>query len=124
MQVKILLIKNLDILDGQKCEDHFKILFTKIEGDIESTMPKIDKPISRILDEQFSIEELKNTIKELKYNKAVGPDSIANEFLKQSTNEILELTLNFLNLNLKNGMTCSGWCLDLIALIHKIWTQR
>ena len=63
--------------------------------------------------------ELKHTIKGLKNKKAVGPDSIANEFLKSATDDLLNLILDFSNLNLEKGITSSNWCFDLIALIHK-----
>ena len=106
-------------LDGQKWEDHFKNLFTKIEGGIDTTMNKINTPINQALNEEFKMEEMTAVIKELKNKKAVGPDSIANEFLKLAPNDILKLILDFLNLNLKNGITCSKWCIDLISVIHK-----
>ena len=63
--------------------------------------------------------ELKQTIKGLKNKKEVGRDSIANEFLKPATNDLLKLMLDFLNLNLEKGITSSKWGFDVIALIHK-----
>ena len=65
-------------LDGQKWENHFKILFTKIDCEIYNTMKKSDILINKILNEKFTMGELKHTIKGLKNKKAVGPDSIAN----------------------------------------------
>ena len=35
-----------NILDGQKWENHFKTLFTKVEGDIDSTMHAIHNNMS------------------------------------------------------------------------------
>ena len=64
------------------------------------------------------MEELKSTVKELKKKKAVGPDSISNELLKLASDDIMKLILDFLNLNIEKGMTCSEWCFDLISLIH------
>ena len=106
-------------LDGQKWENHFKILFQKIDGDINNTMKKLDTPINKTLNEIFTMGELKHTIKGLKNKKAVGPDSIANEFLKSATDDLLNLILDFLNLNLEKGIISSNWCFDLIALVHK-----
>ena len=108
-----------DNLDGLKWETHFKNLFSKIEGKIDNIMKKTEPPINQILNEKFIMEELISTIKELKNKKAVGPDTIANEFLKLAPDDILKLILDFLNLNLGKGMTCSKWCFDLIALLHK-----
>ena len=106
-------------LDGQKWENHFKILFQNINGDINNTMKKLDTPINKTLNEIFTMGELKHTIKGLKNKKAVGPDSIANEFLKSAPDDLLNLILDFLNLNLEKGIIPSNWCFDLIALIHK-----
>ena len=58
-------------------------------------------------------------MKGLKNKKAVGPDSIANEFLKSATDDLLNLILDFLNLNFEKGITSSNWCFDLISLVHK-----
>ena len=77
------------------------------------------QPKSAELNRNFTMDELKATIKALKNKKAVGPDRIANEFIKLANEDILKLILSYLNLNLNKGLTCSEWCLDLIALIHK-----
>ena len=106
-------------LDGQKWKNHFKILLTKIDCDINNTMKKSDTPINKMLNERFTTGELKHTIKGLKNKKALDPDSIANEFLKLATDDLLKLILDFLNLNLEKGITASKWCFDLISLIHK-----
>ena len=47
------------------------------------------------------MEELKSTIKELKKKKAVGPDSITNEFLTLASDDIIKLILAFINLNIE-----------------------
>ena len=77
------------------------------------------QPKSAELNRNFTMDELKATIKALKNKKAVGPDRIANEFIKLANEDILKLILSYFNLNLNKGLTCSEWCLDLIALIHK-----
>ena len=51
--------------------------------------------------------------------KAVGPDSIANEFLKHAPKDLLDAILKIVNLNIKNGIAPTTWCLDLISPIHK-----
>ena len=86
-------------LDGQKWQNHFKILFTKIDCGINNTMKKSDTPMNKMLNERFTMGELKHTIKGLKNKKAVVPDSIANEFLKLATDDLLKLILDFLNSN-------------------------
>ena len=76
-------------------------------------MKKLDTPINKTLNEKFTMGELKHTIKGLENKKAVGPDSIANEFLKSTTDDLLNLILDFLNLNLEKGIISSNWCFDL-----------
>ena len=68
--------------DGQKWENHFKMLFKIIGDDINNTMKKSDTLINKTLNEKFTMGELKQRIKGLKNKKDVCPDSIANEFLK------------------------------------------
>ena len=111
--------KNTVNLDGVKCEDHFKSLFSKIEADINPVLNKIDQPTNQFLNREITMDELKGIIKRLPYKKAVGTDRIANELLKLATPPLLQALLNYLNLNLKVGNTCSNWCFGLIALIHK-----
>ena len=53
------------------------------------------------------------------YKKAVGPDGIANAFLKHATDELLEILLKLINLNIKHGMASPNWCHDFITPIHK-----
>ena len=105
--------------DGQKWENHFKNLFTKENGDIDKLMKKVVTPTNLELNSKFKIDELKHTIAKLKNKKAVGPDSIANEFLKLAPENLLKLILDYINLNLEKGITCSKWCFDTISLIHK-----
>ena len=78
-------------------------------------MTKKDLPITH----DFTMEELKQSIKNMDYTKAGGPDGIANAFLKHATDELLEILLKFLNLNIKHGMASSNWCHDFITPIHK-----
>lgn len=110
---------NHSSLDGAKCEEHFKSLFSKIDKDIDKVLKKVAHPTNVFLNQDFTLEELKKVIKRLINKKSVGPDSIANEFLKAAPPALLNILLKYINLNLKKGMTCSTWCLDLITLIHK-----
>ena len=78
-------------LDGKKCEEHFKSLFEKINANIDLVLEKIDRPISDILNKDFTLEELLKVVKNLAYNKAVGSDCIANEFIKAAPEKLLVL---------------------------------
>ena len=70
------------------------------------------------------MSDLQKTIKNLNNSKAVGADSIPNEFLIHATPELLGLVLRFINLNIGNGLTSSYWCLDLITPIHKAGPKK
>ena len=76
-------------------------------------------PISHELNKAFTMAELQNKIKNMQNKKAVGPDGISNEFLKHAPEDLLAAILKLLNLNIKNGIASTEWCLDLISPIHK-----
>ena len=105
--------------NGQEWENHFKNLFTKQTGDINEILGKLDMPISHELNKAFTVVELQNKIKNMQNKKAVGPDGISNEFLKHAPEDLLAAILKLLNLNIKNGIASTEWCLDLISPIHK-----
>ena len=44
---------------AKKWGKHFKTRFTKVEGDIDNTMHKINTPINQALNEKFNLDELK-----------------------------------------------------------------
>ena len=47
----------------------------KHEGNIDDIMTRKDLPINRVLNQNFTMEELKQCIKNLDYKKAVGPET-------------------------------------------------
>ena len=106
-------------IDGKRWEDFFKGLFTEEKGDIDSILSKEPKPMNRTLNAKITKDELSRILRNLKKGKAVGNDKIANEFLQVLPDNILDILLDFLNLNLEVGETCSDWCIGIISLIHK-----
>ena len=57
-------------------------------------MSKInDLPHNEFLNCEFVMKELKEVIRSLISKKAVGPDRIANEFLKHAPPELLKILL-------------------------------
>ena len=106
-------------IDGKRWEDFFKGLFTEEKGDIDSILSKDPKPMNRTLNAKITKDELSRILRNLKKGKAVGNDKIANEFLQVLPDNLLDLLLDFLNLNLEVGETCSDWCIGIISLIHK-----
>ena len=65
------------------------------------------------------MEQLTDTLKDLKSNKASGLDKIRNEFIKASTRSMRVIILNFANLMSKKGLVPKSWCLDLITPLLK-----
>ena len=112
--------QNLSNPDGKRWENFFTNLYRKhSNGNIDEILAKIPQEVNENLNKKITMEECLLTVKQLKNNKAVGPDRIPNEFIKNAPTEILELILEFLNLNLKKGLAASNWCLDFISPIHK-----
>ena len=105
--------------DGKKWEEFFKNLYTAKNGDIDSKLKKLAKPINKMLNDKANLNELKTTISNLKKDKAVGMDRIANEFLMAAPDRILKLLLDIINKNIETGITCIEWCKGVISLIHK-----
>ena len=65
------------------------------------------------------MEELILNIKMSEKNKATDPDRIPNEFIKHAPTNILNLILQFLNLNIEKGLVASKWCFYFISPIRK-----
>ena len=112
-------LSNYSDLEGRRTEEFYEKLFTKIEDNINSVMEKVHMADNNFLNQDFVLEELKYVIDELIKKKAVGKDRIANEFLQQASPALLQLLLNYMNLNIRTGLACKNWCFGLISLIHK-----
>ena len=104
-------------VNGSKWEGYFQKLFQKQNG--SPSAPNNSNAINEELNKIFTMSELEKAILKLKNNKAVGPDRISNEFIKNATPEIKEIILRFFNLNLKYGITADKLCEDFITLIYK-----
>ena len=63
--------------------------------------------------------EVIHSCKQLKNDKAVGPDRIPNKFIKNAPDNVLKLIMKFFNLNLEKGAVASSWCLDFVSPINK-----
>ena len=72
-----------------------------------------------ILNNVFTIIEIKKLIKKLKKNKSCGIDNIINEFLKYSPESYIELLVKLFNVILKTGIIPSEWCISFISPIYK-----
>ena len=106
--------------DGKRRENFFTNLYRNhIDQNIDDILIKSHQEINENLNKKISMNELTINIKKFENNKATGPDRIRNEFIKHAPSNILNIILQFLNLNIEKGLVASNWCLDFISPIHK-----
>ena len=67
----------------------------------------------------FSEEELATVLKGSKNNKAPGPDSIINEFLKYGGSEVRNKLLKIMNMNFEKGEVPNNFRKTLIKPLYK-----
>ena len=82
----------------------------------------IDHSINEFINNTISIEEVTIAKNKLKNNKSCGPDNIANEFIKNCPDSVLNLNLitKMLNVVLDTGLVPDKWCMGhIIFLIFK-----
>ena len=72
-----------------------------------------------LLDNDITYNEVKNTIKELKTNKAHGVDLIINEFLKNAPDKVIQIITKLFNLVLETGIIPTSWTIGAIRPIFK-----
>lgn len=98
-------------------EEHFTNILNQ-EGTTSAYALKpteTDKPYIR----PFSKNEVEDTIKRLKNNKAAGPDGIFNEHLKGSLDILLPEITDLMNLCLKLGNIPTGWRGSIVKVLYK-----
>ena len=83
--------------------------------DVEST----ERDINVELNKNFSCEEVRESLQNLKCGKSAGQDNIYPEFLKYVPGNLVEVLNSFFNLVLKTGLAPDGWALSTICPIHK-----
>lgn len=72
-----------------------------------------------VLDESFTIQEIKNVIKALKNGKAPGPDGITNEFFKNFPEEELFHITRSINNAFETGKIPENWAVANTMVLHK-----
>ena len=78
---------NITNADPNKWFQHFAGLFKKsIDRDSELPENKEDENQNSVINEPFTLDELRENIKKLKNNKSAGLDGIRNEMIKCSSN--------------------------------------
>ena len=69
--------------------------------------------------DDFTMDELKKSIKHLKNNKAPGPDGIPVEAIKSSPDFVLEILLKLLNKIKRQRCFPTKWGMGITTLLHK-----
>ena len=106
-------------INGEEWYKHFSNLHTEnCKDSAEVLIPKLSA-YDNISSEPFTKKEFMNVISSLKNNKAVGLDSIFNEMIKNSPEDVLNMLLKFINLCWKQTLIPRSWCLELITPIFK-----
>ena len=71
------------------------------------------------LNVNFFTKEIADVIKKLKNNKPCGIDMIRNEFIKNCSNDVMEVITNLFNLILDSGVIATNWCIGIIMPLCK-----
>ena len=72
-----------------------------------------------MLDNLLTDKEVKDTIHDLKTNKAHGLDLVVNEFFKTAPDSLINVFTKIFNLILETGIIPSAWALGTIRPIYK-----
>ena len=71
------------------------------------------------INKDFTLDELREALKNLNNNKAEGNDFIKNEYLKNCPQNVIQLAVCLFNLILKTGIVPQEWFIGLIISIYK-----
>ena len=75
--------------------------------------------INYVINQPFSLDEIKIAINKVKNNKASGVDNVLNEFLKYCHADCLKLLVDYFNIILDTGMVPTEWCLGILYPLYK-----
>ena len=116
--MKTIINSHYEILKGQR-ENNEKISLAPVNPQLVETK-RAFKEKEMPLDMKIDIPEISKAIKELKNNKAAGPDSICiNELLKCKYVDLCNALLHLFNTILNYGKYPEKWKTNIIIPIHK-----
>ena len=72
------------------------ICIRTLSNNIDNILPKALINTNLFLNKEISMGKVIHSCKQLKNDKAVGPDRIPNEFIKNAPDNVLKLIMNFL----------------------------
>ena len=101
--------------------EHFRelnndLIFT---GIVHTSGDTSTSTINDAINQPFTIDEIKSSIKKLKNNKTSGVDNVVNEFFKYAHTDCIQLTVDFFNIVLNTGCVPTDWCLGTIHPLYK-----
>jgi len=79
----------------------------------------IQHSVNEQINALFTIHEIKILIKKLNNNKASGVDSIINEHLKNSPDDVISIVTQLFNVVLQSGIVPNDWCVGIIKPQYK-----
>ena len=104
------------------CELNGDLMFSGIVRTICDTSTST---INNAINQPFTIDEIKSSIKKLKNNKTSGVDNVVNEFFKYVHTDCIQLTVDFFNivLNTRFGFLQIGALVPFTRCIKKVQSQ-
>ena len=103
--------------------DNFWTHFSELNKDNSNesdSMPEIQmQNTNEIINEPFTIEEIKKHISSLKKNKSPGIDHILNEFIKHCPETLMYVIVLIFNIVLETGLIPSDWTIGIIKALYK-----
>ena len=111
----------IDCATFTECIEHFRELNSDLmfSGIVQTICDTSTSTINNAINQSFTIDEIKSSIKKLKNNKTSGVDNVVNEFFKCVHTDCIQLTVDFLNIVLNTGFVPTEWCLGTIHPLYK-----
>ena len=105
--------------DAEDLFQHFKDVNFDENLENSSLSNSLTKNVNEEINVPFTENEIRNTIKSLKNNKATGVDLILNEHLKILSHIISPILVDLFNLVFDTGIIPESWTLGMIQPIFK-----
>lgn len=105
---------------------HFMKIFNDVNSVSDSNIQDVctngeclDNANFTFLDNDITVEEVHNSIKAVKSNKAPGPDGLIGELYKHSSLAMVQFLTRYFNKLFVTGTFPSAWCEALLQPLHK-----
>jgi hypothetical protein len=102
--------------------EHFKKLNENdSDDDVEPdfNFDHIDNDVGQFLNSPITEKEIKNVVLKLKNDKAFGNDGILNEYIKNTTDDLMPIYVKLFNIILDTGIVPDTWSLGIMVTIYK-----